>query len=44
MRSFHAVAEIRTEGRWTAEDLGGRVGELFAEVDPGLPPFAAPSF
>lgn len=44
MRSFHAVAEIRTEGRWQVEELARHVDDLFAHLDPGIPPFAAPTF
>ncbi len=44
MRPFSHVAEIRSDGRWTVDDITAHKAELFAGADPGIPPFAAPTF
>ncbi len=44
MRPFSHAAEIRTDRRWTVDDINARRAELFSATDPGIPPFDAPSF
>ncbi len=44
MRPYSHVAEIRSDGRWTVDAISAHKAELFAGADPGIPPFAAPSF
>jgi NAD(P)-dependent dehydrogenase (short-subunit alcohol dehydrogenase family) len=36
VKGFEVVSSVQNEGRWTAEALGARAGELFGERDRGL--------
>jgi NAD(P)-dependent dehydrogenase (short-subunit alcohol dehydrogenase family) len=45
MQPFSHLASLELTGkRLTVADISARRDELFADVDPGLPPFQAPKF
>jgi hypothetical protein len=42
VQGWHPASDVKSDGSWTIESINAAKKELFANSDPGIPPFLLP--